>query len=383
MIDRTLILVSSSPDIEGGAEVCLMEMARRLPERGWTPIVVVPAEGKLSAALRELGLEVRCFDVGAPRSRTELRSPKILWRAVTAAIAGVRIARLARRRKAALIHSNSSIVVAGALGAALSGRPHIWHLREVLGGVLWPPLRAVIRRFSSRIICISEAVAQNVLGARSSDGEKVVVIRDGIDIDFFSARDCSRSTDQALRVGIVGRITPLKGHAVFLEAAKRVLAVTKEVEFHVVGGALPVYESLRKQLVTAANAPELKGHVVFRGHMGREALRKAVCDLDVVVSASVLPEGGGLALLEAMALGKAVVATRHGGPLEIVRERETGILAKARDPQSLAEAVTTLLTDDNLRRRMGNAARAWVTREHDVKNQVTLVATEYEALLQR
>ena len=126
------------------------------------------------------------------RHRSELRSPILLVRLLGALLGAGRLAMLIRKRDVRLVHSNTSTVISGALAARMSRVPHIWHVREMLGGPAWSILGRLILRLSTRVVCISETVAANMpLNDRRG---RIVVIPDGINVTTFSTKSPGPST---------------------------------------------------------------------------------------------------------------------------------------------------------------------------------------------
>jgi glycosyltransferase involved in cell wall biosynthesis len=114
----------------------------------------------------------------------------------------------------------------------------------------------------------------------------------------------------------------------------------------------------------------------------RGAIVAACLDaMDVAIHASTNPEPFGRVLIEAMALGRPLIAPREGGPLEIVVDGETGILVAPRDPNALAAAVDRLIGDPALRARMGAAARARVAAVFDIRRHVTTMEAIFDEML--
>jgi glycosyltransferase involved in cell wall biosynthesis len=107
-------------------------------------------------------------------------------------------------------------------------------------------------------------------------------------------------------------------------------------------------------------SPEARAKVAFVGFVPRPELVDLYYSADVFAFAPIWDEGFGIPPVEAMAAGVPVVATRSGAIPEIVRDQQTGLLVGKNDPRSLAEGILKLLHDDDLRERMGQAARSWV-----------------------
>ncbi|MFD0924477.1 glycosyltransferase family 4 protein [Williamsia deligens] len=159
-------------------------------------------------------------------------------------------------------------------------------------------------------------------------------------------------------VGMLALLTPWKGHMVVLDAA----ATVPEVEVEFAGGQFPGDIDHVGQLHVRAAASDLDGRVRFLGHTD---LRAALERWDVVISASVEPEAGPLSVLEAMAYGKPVIGTDHGGTTEFLTGG-AGVLVPPGDPEALAAAIRRVLSDPELRATMITTARRRVADDHDL-----------------
>jgi glycosyltransferase involved in cell wall biosynthesis len=351
-----------------------------LPARGFTPIIAVPFEGELATRLRHAGVEVHVMELGVFRSRRELSTPVLLLRLLEIPVGAVRLARLVRRLNVAIVHSNTSVVLAGALGARMARRPHIWHVREIMTGRAWRILTALILRWSDRVICISRSVADSVVGGRSRT-DRVRVVPDGVDLEQFTP-SVPRRTGGSYRVGMVARVNGWKGHELFLRSARLVAAEVPAATFWLAGGYPPAYAALYRRLAALPAEFELDGRVTFLPHLQRDALRAFLASLDLLVVPSTAPEPGGLVALEAMALGIPVIATRQGGPLDLITDGVDGILVAA-EAAELAHAVVTLLADELARDRLSRAARRRVEASYGLTAHLERLTALYREVLTR
>lgn len=383
---RRVMYVSHSGTLLGGAEVCLLDVATRVREAGWDVLVVVPHEGDLSTALAAAGVTVEVMALGSFRNRLETRSPILLLRLVVAVVAGWRLSRLIRARQVDLVHSNTAPVIAGALGAWVARVPHVWHLREILGGPLWPVLRWLMVHLAVRQVCISKAVAQNIAGAG------VVVIADGVDIDTFTPagngdgsglfpREADGRADTGPVVAMVSRLHPFKGHELFLRAAKVAYETSPKVRFLLVGGHLPAYEALRLRLLALRDELGLQDAASFVPFVERRKLPALLRQVTVVVVPSVWVEPGGLVVLEAMACGVPVVATRQGGPAEVITDGVDGLLVSPTDPAEMAGRITRLIRNPELRNRIGRAGRRRVEEAYSLNLHIQRLTAMYDEVL--
>jgi glycosyltransferase involved in cell wall biosynthesis len=174
-------------------------------------------------------------------------------------------------------------------------------------------------------------------------------------------------------ISIVGRLQAVKGHRLFLESARRVLAKKPEAKFWIVGEG-----ELRGELQAAASQWDLTHAVTFLGY--RNDPRNVMTSSDVVVCASSY-ESFPQSSLEALALGRPLVATSVGGLVEVVRDGETGILVPPGDPDSMAAAILRLLDDRELARRMGAAGRDFITQTYTLEAQAAALAALYHEAL--
>jgi glycosyltransferase involved in cell wall biosynthesis len=176
-------------------------------------------------------------------------------------------------------------------------------------------------------------------------------------------------------VGVLARLNDVKGVEHFLEAARSVSAGDERVRFLVVGDG-----PLRESLEAIARRLGVDRRVVFTG------FRTDTADIAGELDISVLPslsEGLSNVLLESMAAGVPVVATRVGGTPEIVDSGQTGILVPPADPLALAQAIRSLLDDGDLRARLGAEGREHVRREFRVETMVARTERLYAELEQR
>ncbi len=376
---KTVLYVSFDGDLMAGAEAALFGLATGLASHGWSPLVAVPVQGALARPLIDAAVPVHVGELGILRNRHELRSPKLLWRLATTVPAAVRLAALIRRTGVRIVHSNTSVVLAGALAARLTGTPHVWHVREIFGGPAWRVLRRIILALSDRVVCISTAVADNVAPPGSPQRARVVIIPGGADLSHFSTPRPLEVGDK-LRVGMIGRINPWKGQELFLRAAHLVAQRVPDVEFFMVGGYIAAHAPLYRRLLAIRSALGLEEQVHFIEHLDRDAVRDFMASLDVFVLPSTKPEPQGLVVVEAMALSRPIVATRQGGPLDMITHGVNGLLVSPDGPIEMADAITALLRNPSLRQELGAAARRRAEAEYTLDLEISHLTALYDKL---
>lgn len=205
---------------------------------------------------------------------------------------------------------------------------------------------------ADRVVFNSGLVADALVRDGVLAPAKVVVIPNGLDVKRFAAAREIRelSPDSPCRIGIVATLMDYKGHSVLLDAAALLRRTWKRLELRIVGDG-----ALRSQIDRQVEGLGLGQWVRLVGAQ-RDVL-PWLADLDLAVLSSLHTEGLPNSLLEYMAAGLPVVATRVGGIPEVVTDGREGLLVRPADPAALAQALDTLLRDRERRAAMSEAAR--------------------------
>lgn len=221
--------------------------------------------------------------------------------------------------------------------------------------------------FTSRIIAVSESVKNELIGLGICKADKIQVIPLGFELDKFLAPrndKCEVLAHSQFRIGIVGRLVPIKNHRLFLDAASIVIKEYPQlkVRFKIVGDG-----ELRGELEEYSRNLNIAGYVEFTGW--QKDLANVYADLDMVCLTS-LNEGTPVSLIEAMAAGRTVIATQVGGVVDLLGEeinvrenfivRKRGVTVRPDDAQGFAKALTFVLENGDIRKTLTIAAREYV-----------------------
>ena len=290
-----------------------------------------------------------------------------------------------------LVHTHSSKAgILGRLAAKLAGVPIIVHTPHghVFYGYYEPILTRLFllveriwAKLTDRIVTLTEKGKQEHIQLKVAPTDKFAVIPSGVELrDFLRVQKSSPTLRQELGivsgdrvVGSVGRFVPIKGYRYFLEAAKEILDQQSDVLFLLVGDG-----PLEEELKAFAEALGIAPRAVFAGY--RADVAKMIALMDVFVLPS-LNEGMGKVVVEAMAEGKPVVATKVGGVPELVLDNLTGILCPPKDSFAMAEAILKLLRNKELARKMGAEGRKRVYPRYDAKVMVEKIERLYGNLM--
>lgn len=410
MMARRRILYVEMAHGMGGSLVSLYQLVRGLDHSRYEPVVLFYWSIPYIERFRELGVETIVW--AGPRQKGDPSVPLAMPSAfdrlrrllelvpwLSRFYHGVgfyarlvfqtlplawRIRQIIRSRGIDLIHandlvsSNREVIIA----AALTGRPCVCHIRMF---ERYTALDRHLVSFVDRFVYISQAIASSCIAQGVNPG-KGVVVYNALDLDEF-AREIAKwkgreelELSPADRVlGIVGRITPWKGHEILLRAVARAATSVPDLKCLVIGDAATSEQAFKAGLVALVEELGIAERVTFLGW--RDDIPQLLSCLDVLVHASLEPEPFGRVLIEGMAAGKPVIATNAGACPEIVEDGVSGLLVPPGDVEALAQAITRLLTDPDLGRTMGIVGRHQVETRFSLAEHVRQIEQLYAQLL--
>lgn len=303
--------------------------------------------------------------------------------------------RLIRKGRYHIVHTHSSKAgVLGRISAWLAGTPFIVHTLHSLVfhdyqpwavNRLWRIVKKICAPMTDHFISVSDIISQKAIEAGIAPADRFSTIYSGMELDWFLKADVNPMAirrefgipDDALVVGKIARLFPLKGHDQLLDAAPAIVKQHPTVRFFLIGDGI-----LQEHLRNRARALGILDNFVFAGLIPRERIPEMIAAMDVLVHTS-LREGLARALPQALAMGKPCVSFDIDGAPEVVIPNETGFLVKPGDDAGLARAISELLSDPELRRRMGEAGRRRVDPAFRAETMVEQIAAQYTTLIHR
>ena len=365
-----VLFVIGTLDI-GGTELQLVGLATRLGRVRFTArVCCLEHEGPLARDLREAGVPV---DEVPFRGLSVLRSPMAVLRRFGELVA------LMRKVQPTIVqtflpHANT----VRALAARLARVPIVLTGLRGLDGTLAVGGR-LAARLADAVLANAEAVRDHAVRGQGMPAAKLRVIRNGLDLDTFqeAARPPAPDLPSGRLVVTVANPNRFKtpGLLILVESATSVLTEIPAARFVLVGDG-----PCRPAVLEAVRARGLADRFICLGARTDVPAILACCEVMVLPS---LQEGLPNAVLEAMAAGKAVVASRVGGIPELVLDGETGLLVPAGDSAALASAISSLLADPARAARMGQAGRARVQALFSLDRMIRETEALYDELLDR
>lgn len=369
-LDGNTILFVHGIGAIGGAERELILIVDQLARRGHRPVVVCPCPSPLQRELAACAVETREAPFPAWRK----------WNAFLARGKSVQVLKsLMASTRPRVIHVNDIWWVPQVLRASRQFPiPVVAHVRQEL-----EPSKAILYELNNvvRVFAVSNHI-RRALQAGKVATHQVQTLYSGLDLDRYSLnangsqiRRTLGISDGGLMVGTIANLFPRKGYDVMLQAMPSIIAAFPHTHYLIIGKGEGAYERRLRSDVTRLR---LEGHVHFLGFQSDVSAYVAM--LDVYVQPSRI-EGLCLAVLEAMAMEKPVVAADVGGLSEGVQHQRTGLLVRSDDAQALAQTVCTLLSDPERRRAFGVRGRRRVEEQFTVARMMDELISGYENVL--
>jgi glycosyltransferase involved in cell wall biosynthesis len=356
----------------GGAERDLIALLKRLDRDNWEPHVVCPETGPFREQCHAMAVPTHALSFPPWRKARSVfqRGPAI-----------GRLAALMNHVDPAMTHVNDIWWVPHTARALMrcgaGSQPIVAHVRQEI-----EPTK--VRQYDldriDAVIAISRQIEQSLIAGGVSV-KNVRTIYSGIGLSEGPVHDDHRIrrmigvTKEAVLIGTVANLFPRKGYEVMLRALPAIVHAIPSVQYVMVGSDDTDYADRLKGLARELNIAERVHMVGFQ-----DPVQPFLASLDLYVHPALM-EGFGIAVVEAMAMGKAVVATTTGGLPEVVAQGETGMLVPPGNVGSLAATIVTLLQDHVRREQMGHRGRARARERFSLDAYVTHIEQFYSEVL--
>lgn len=340
----------------GGITSYILTLASGLRKRGHS-VFIASSGGELLPKFKELGVVYIPIPI---RTKSEI-NPKILFCAL-------KLKKVIKDNKIDILHSHSRTTqVLGCFLQKLTGARHIFTCHGFFK-----------RRFSrrafpcwgDRVIAISEQVKEHLKDDFQVDSKEIILINNGIDIEKFDPVVPSKKEEAKIRlglksgpvIGILARLSDVKGHKYLIEGMKLVLAVYPDAQLLIAGEG-----KMDKELKKLGLSLGIEKNIYFVP----EAVdtKEILSAIDVFVMPS-LKEGLGLALMEAMACGLPVIGSSVGGIKTLIKDGVNGLLVDPGDAPGIGKAIIALLSDSGKASELGVSARKYITGEFSQEKMV-------------
>lgn len=359
----TILQILPKLDV-GGVETGTIDLSKELIKRGHN-VIVVSGGGRLVKNLIELN--VRHIELPVHK-----KSPFTIVSSIK------KLEAIIKEERVDIVHSRSRVpniiafFASRHTGAKFITTAHGYYSNHFISRVTgWA-------RF---VIVASSVIGRHMIEDFGVPHERVKLIPRGVDLDKFKFRPPDNSSKSEYRIGVIGRVTPIKGHGFFLQAIARVVRLFPKVKVVIVGDAPKDKPGYLEKLKVLAKQLEIEKFVEFLG--AQYDIPKIMSGLDLLVLPSIGQEAFGRVIIEAGASGVPVIATCIGGAAEIVEDGQTGILVRPGDILEMVNSIIKTLKDRDLSRNMAVEARKKVEREYSLVKMTDDTLKVYEEACKR
>lgn len=346
----------------GGVERSAVEMARHLAATG-NKSVVVSGGGLLENKLIQAGAIHYTLPVG-------VKNP------FTAIYCYFKLIEIIKKENIDLVHARSRVPAIIGYFAAKSAKKvflvtaHGQYKKHLLSGVMgWGKI----------VIVASDMMARYMEENFAVPAKKIRIIPRGVDLARFSFINPAEKRGKIIRIGMIARFTPLKGHLDFLKAICQVSRKISRLEVIIMGDKKNAKDEYVKKVELAVKHLMLEKIVRFVGP--EEKVENSLKEMDIFVSANREQEAFGRSIIEAQARGVPVVATSVGGIVETVIDGQTGILCEPGNHKEMADKIMLLAGDISLREKLAIKARKNVEEKFSMEKVLTSEAAVYSEAL--
>lgn len=383
MPNKSILVIHSAADLYGASKNLVRSLIS-FQKINLNPIVILPYDGHLVEEIEKIGCEVLILDHGVIR-RQNLSAKGIFELLSQLKNSFTFLNKLIKERQIDLLYTNSNANVVGGLLHVWTRKKHIWHIHEIIQQPKWFKIALELynRFFGDVSICVSQAVIEN---HTLTPSKKLKLVYNGIDYHAFRNAQYDLKAEiglpkETILIGMIARVSFWKGQKYFLNIASQLIINDKKIHFIMVGDAFPGYEYLYDEVNKEINSLNLKTHVIDLGY--RSDVANILSGLDIFVLPSILPDPLPTTVLEAMASGKPVIATNHGGAREMVINGETGYLIPHDDPRNAASIIEELIKNREKRIEMGIAGQKRVKEHFSIEAYLENFSKEVTSLVSK
>lgn len=341
-----------------GADKVLLELIKGLDSKEFEAHVILPNDGVLVEALRQVGAKVSVLDY--PILRRKYFNPKGIADYIRSYnFYAKQIALYAREHSIDMVHNNTAAVLEGIYLKRKLKLPLIWHVHEIIvkPKAISDFINMLMGRYADKIVTVSQAVANHIKQSPFIKDSQVEVIYNGVDnavyypMDASSIREKFDIAQDALVIGMIGRVNAIKGQNDFIEAVEPLLEKNEKAVAFLAGGVFPGEEWRLEELDNRIASSSVVSQIQRIDYYDKTS--ELYNMFDIFVLPSIKPDSLPTVVLEAMACSKPVVGYNNGGIAEMVVDDKSGCLVKPNRPQELSNAISLLLDSSEKREKFG------------------------------
>jgi lipopolysaccharide heptosyltransferase II len=348
----------------GGVETGTLDLAKQLIMHGHKAVVISNG-GKQLGALLSLGAIHYKLPVHDKSPFTML------------SVVG-RIKDIIKKEDIDIVHARSRAPAFSAfLAAHISKTPFL----TTCHGYYSKHLFSRVMGWGKLVIVPSNVVARHMINNFRVPRERIRLIPRGVDLDRFSYKNpIDKQGKQEYSIGIIGRITPIKGHIFLIRAISKVARIAPNIKLYIIGNPPAGKLKYKQELEVLVRRLALTQYIDFSGDC--DNIPEMLNNLDLLIVPSVGEETFGRVIIEAQAAGVPVIASRIGGIVDILKENDNGILVNPRDYSGLADAILRVIKDKNIQEKLSTRGRLSVERYFTLETMYNNTVKAYKEALE-
>lgn len=347
---KNILYIHSAAEMYG-ADVVLLNLVKSLDRSEFEPYVILPCEGELVNKLKKNNIHVEIIDYPILR-RQYLNLKGIITYIIKYFKYSNKLVKKVKEYNIDIVHVNTIAVLEGIFIKKKTNVKLIWHIHEILQKpkILADFLAKIVGRYADKTIAVSDSVKEN-LEHRAKFKNPIIVQYNGVDNDVFNEQNDIKYLQEefkipqnAIIVGMIGRINSWKGQNDLLEASKNLLEKYKNLYVIFIGGVFNGQEWRKIELEEKINNQKNRSRIIIQDF--RSDVHNIHNLINIFVLPSTNPDPLPTVVLESMATGKPIVAYKHGGVCEMVKEKYNGYFAKPCDVEDLENKIEMMIKSD-------------------------------------
>lgn len=332
----------------GGVETGTLDISKELVKKGHK-VIVVSNGGRLVKGLIDAGARHIKLPVHEKSLFTVIKMVK-------------RLRYIIKEEHIDIVHARSRVP---AIIAFFAARQTEACFITTAHGYYSTHLLSRVMGWGKYVVVASSVIGRHMIEDFGVPRERIRFIPRGVDLEKFIFKPIDPAFAKAeYRIGVVGRITPIKGHAFFIQAIARVIRIFPKIKVVIVGDAPGDKPEYRDNLKALIRKLDIERFIEFLG--SRHDIPDIMSGLDLLVLPSIGQEAFGRVIIEAGASGVPVIAARIGGVVDIIEDGKTGLLVKPGDIMEMVDSIIRLLRDRSLAKDMASEARKKIEKEYSL-----------------
>lgn len=346
---KNILFIHSSADLYG-SDRTLLNIVKYIDKNKYNLFILLPTSGPLVNELNKLAnIKIIIFDFAVLR-RKDLNIVGVIKFLNRLKKSYKFLGKFVEKEKIDIVYTNTSVIFCGAIIAKRKHIKSIWHVREIIKNKYENMFISFLLNKCSDVVVVNSKATGDSLKVPT---KKIRVVYNSVESinSYFPLKHSGKE----IVVGMAGRINRWKGQKLFVDVAYIIHKKYPNVIFKIAGDTCLGEEFLRKDLENYIKNKNLSNVVSLIGYV--KDMNEFYSSLDIFVLPSIQPEPFGLVITEAMEYGIPVVATNHGGPVEIIEHNKSGYLVDYKEPYDMANAIIKLILNKKKRQEMGDNGR--------------------------